>query len=98
MNICNRGTQPLPPQVPVTIYDSDNMTPICQFETSVPLDVGQCESAQCIWTATPHFESEGATALVRADDDSSGTGSMLECNETNNYLTLAGVFCEVVGK
>lgn len=89
--ICNRGTEPLAPGLPVTFYEGDPPgDPICTARTQGMLDPGGCEVVSCSFSPAP---TEPIDVTVIADDDGSGRGESSECHEGNNRSVIKGVGC-----
>jgi len=80
-DICNRGTEPVAPGVPVTVYDSAMMAR-CTTQTMQRINPGFCATVSCTWTG-----GNGSGAVV-ADDKGDGTGIDYECREDNNSLAI----------
>jgi hypothetical protein len=74
--VCDRGTEPVAPGIPVAIYSGSNV--VCQTQTTARIYPGTCGSVTCSWV--------GGTgpAKVVVDDRGNGTGIALECREDNN--------------
>lgn len=77
-DVCNRGTEPVAPGLPVAVYDSNDMLR-CQTLTTDRMQPGNCLTVSCSWTGP-----NGAGAVVV---DSSGAN--LECREDNNDLAIS---------
>lgn len=81
--VCNRGSLPVAPGVPVAVYASTTPTKLrCQSQTSERLAPGVCTTVSCTWLGAP---GDGA---VIADDRGNGAGIARECREDNNALAL----------
>jgi hypothetical protein len=74
--LCNRGTEPVGPGVPITIYQGT--TAVCTVDTTANIYPGTCVMTDCTWAA-----SDGDVTIV-IDDDGTGTGENTECHEANN--------------
>ncbi len=79
--ICNRGTEPVAPGVPVAVYDSTGMVR-CTTKTTARINPGACSTTSCTWTG-----GNDAGSVV-ADDKGDGTGIDSECREDNNKLAI----------
>ncbi|HSN27745.1 MAG TPA: hypothetical protein VLT45_15745, partial [Kofleriaceae bacterium] len=79
--ICNRGTEPVAPGVPVAVYDSAGMAR-CTTKTTARINPGACSTVSCTWTG-----GNDAGDVV-ADDKGDGTGIDYECREDNNKLAI----------
>ena len=81
--VCNRGTEPVAPGLPVTVYAAGPPAAArCTAATGAPLAPASCAEVSCRWTGAP---GEG---YVAADDRGDGTGTGLECREDNNQIAL----------
>ncbi|MBU1239895.1 VCBS repeat-containing protein, partial [Myxococcota bacterium] len=98
VEICNRGTQPLPANLPYTAYEEITLAPLCTVGTTVTLAPGQCQLLSCEWDTPPSSPSAAVNVLIMADDDGTGASSTLECLESNNSAVITDVYCEVIGK
>src|SRR3569623_1230095 len=79
--ICDRGTEPVAPGVPVAVYDSAGMLR-CTTQTLQRINPGFCANVSCTWTG-----ANGSGDVV-ADDKGDGTGIDFECREDNNKLAI----------
>jgi len=79
--ICNRGTEPVAPGVPVSIYGTAPDA-ACTATSATVLFPGACEMVDCSFAAP-----DGPTTIV-ADDEGSGAGQNTECREANNSLVV----------
>jgi len=79
--ICNRGTEPVAPGVPVAVYDSSGAVR-CTAQTAQRINPGFCTTVSCTWTG-----GNGSGDVV-ADDKGDGTGIDYECREDNNKLAV----------
>jgi hypothetical protein len=79
-SVCNRGTEPVAPGVPVTIYEGG--APVCTAPTTSLIGPGFCVDVDCTWAA-----GNGEVSIV-VDDDSTGEGANTECREENNRLDV----------
>lgn len=80
-DICDRGTEPVAPGVPVAVYDSAMMVS-CTTQTMQRINPGFCATVSCTWTG-----GNGSGSVV-ADDKGDGTGIDYECREDNNSLAI----------
>jgi hypothetical protein len=82
--VCNRGTEPVAPGLPVAVY-ADGTPPAmrCTAMTTNRIGPGLCTSVSCLWTGG------GGDGFVAADDRGDGTSSSLECREDNNQLAIS---------
>ena len=80
--ICDRGTEPVAPGVPVAVYDSAGMLR-CTAQTLQRINPGFCADVSCTWTG-----GNGSGSVV-ADDKGDGTGIDFECREDNNKLAIS---------
>jgi hypothetical protein len=81
--ICNRGSMPVGPGVPVAVYASTTPTRLrCQAQTAVALAPGSCTAVSCAWIGP---SGDGAIAV---DDRGDGLGVARECREDNNLLAV----------
>ncbi|MBA3458130.1 MAG: VCBS repeat-containing protein [Deltaproteobacteria bacterium] len=81
--VCNRGTEPVAPGLPVAVYD-DSAPPVlkCVGMTSERIFPGICTNVSCLWTGA------GGEGQVTVDDRGNSTGTNLECREDNNTLPI----------
>jgi len=81
--VCNRGTEPVAPGLPVAVYD-ESTPPVlkCMAMTSERIFPGICTNVSCLWTGG---SGEGH---VTVDDRGNSTGTNLECREDNNTLAI----------
>jgi len=77
--VCNRGTEPVAPGLPVAIY-AEPSTLRCTATTVERIFPGICTSASCTWTGGPGM------GHVTVDDRGDASGTNLECREDNNTL------------
>lgn len=82
VDICNRGTEPVAPGVPISIYEDGATTAACTATTSVVIAPGFCAETDCTWAA-----GNGAATVI-VDDDGTGEGQNTECREGNNVLAI----------
>ena len=82
VDVCNRGTEPVAPGVPVSIYEDGAAAAACTAQTTAVIAPGFCAPVDCTWQAT----NGPATAIV--DDDGAGEGQNTECREGNNSFDL----------
>jgi hypothetical protein len=82
VDVCNRGTEPVAPGVPVSIYEDGATTAACTALTTTIIAPGLCAETDCTWAAG----NGAATAIV--DDDGTGGGQNTECREENNAFDL----------
>src|SRR5262249_45371674 len=77
-NMCNRGTGPVGPGVPLTFYrgaPSQHMV-ACTAMTTMALAPGACEPVACDWVTGP---VDGVDIVGVANDDASGRPPNREC-------------------
>ena len=82
VDVCNRGTEPVAPGVPISIYEDGATTAACTATTTVVIAPGFCAETDCTWTA-----ANGAARVI-VDDDGSGEGANTECREGNNIFDI----------
>ena len=80
VDVCNRGTEPVAPGVPVSIYEDGNPAPLCTTETDGVLGPGLCRTVACTFTG-----GSGDVVIV-VDDRGDGESQNTECREGNNAL------------
>ena len=82
--VCNRGTEPVAPGLPVAVY-ADGTPPQlrCQATTTERIFPGICTTVSCPWTGG------AGDGHVVVDDRGDGTGTNLECREDNNTAPLS---------
>jgi len=85
--ICNRGTAPVGTGVDVGFYA--NGMKVCSVTLTVPIGIGKCVTASCIW-ANPPAASAGATNVNVVVDDG---GKTPECDTGNDKGLVSNVFC-----
>ncbi len=83
--VCNRGSAPIGPSVPVGFYDGQTL--LCTAQTSKALAPGECVNVSCVWSNPPTTATD---VTVVADDGGANT----ECKEGNNTGTIFGVSCQ----
>lgn len=82
-NVCNRGTEPVAPGVPVAVYaDGPPRELRCQAATMQRINPGFCADVSCTWTG-----GNGA-GTVAVDDRGDASGIALECREDNNQIAI----------
>lgn len=81
--VCNRGTEPVAPGVPVAVYPDAGGAALCTATTATVLFPGACEMLDCAYAA-----ADGDVTIV-VDDDGAGEGANTECREGNNRLDVA---------
>lgn len=87
VEICDRGTEPVAPGLPVAFYAAGPPRELrCVAQTTSRINPGMCDTVSCIWTGG------NADAVVVVDDRGDNRGVALECREDNNELAL-GVAC-----
>jgi hypothetical protein len=79
--VCDRGTEPVAPGLPVAVYDSAMMLR-CTGQTTERLNPGFCTAVSCTWTGG------NGTGSVVADDKGDGRGIVFECREDNNSIAI----------
>jgi hypothetical protein len=81
--VCNRGTEPVAPGLPVAVYAAGPPRELrCLATTTTRINPGFCAVASCTWTGP------GGAGVVVADDRGAGNGIDLECREDNNQATF----------
>jgi hypothetical protein len=81
--VCNRGSEPVAPGVPVAVYAATTPSKLrCQAQTGVPVMPGACTTVSCTWIG-----ALGDGAIV-VDDDGIGIGIARECREDNNVMIV----------
>ncbi len=92
VQVCNRGTEPVAPGVPVTFYAETDI--ICEgSRTAAILTPGGCEDVACAWSAAP---VEPIDIVVVADDETAGTDPYNECREENNNAIFGEDSCDLI--
>ncbi|MBW2456486.1 MAG: hypothetical protein JRI68_18355, partial [Deltaproteobacteria bacterium] len=86
--ICNRGSLPVPKDVPVGFYVDGNK--ICETQTTVVLMPGECETVDCVWSNPPTNSGAAVDVTVIADDGN----AVNECKEGNNIGGVFDVYCK----
>ena len=82
--VCNRGTEPVAPGLPVAIYAAGSPRELrCATATTERLFPSVCTDVSCTWTGG------AGDGVVVVDDRGNGTGTSLECREDNNELAFA---------
>jgi hypothetical protein len=79
-DVCNRGTEPVAPGVPVAIYQAGVPAAVCATVTEEEMQPGECTEVACSFAA-----SDGDHVVV-VDDDGAGEGANSECRGGNNAL------------
>lgn len=74
--VCNRGTEPVAPGLPVTVYAGSQVA--CTTQTGHRLDPGFCTPVSCVAPGV------SGTGKVVVDDRGTAGGVALECREDNN--------------
>ena len=81
--VCNRGSQPTAPGVPVAVYAATTPSKLrCQAQTGEQLAPGSCATVRCTWLGPA---GDGAVVV---DDRGTGSGVVRECREDNNALAV----------
>ena len=92
VQVCNRGTEPVAPGVPVTFYAFG--ASICEGSTTASiLRPGGCEDISCEWPEAP---DEPVDVTVVADDEAAGEDPYTECREENNRAVFPENSCELI--
>jgi hypothetical protein len=82
--VCNRGTEPVAPGLPVAVYaDGPPKELRCQATTTARIYPGECATVSCAW------QGAGGAGTVVVDDKGTGSGIDLECREDNNSLSVS---------
>jgi len=84
--VCNRGTAPVGAGVTVGFYVGS--TQVCTTATTLPLQVGTCETVDCTWATPPTSEATATNVNVVANDG----GQTAVCYANNKGL-VENVFC-----
>jgi len=97
VKVCNRGTLPVSPGIPVTFYKGKpaGKQVICTVKTKAQINAGACEEVTCTWAGAP--TKTKVDVYVVADDDGAGKGTTNECKEGNNTTVIKGVSCQQIG-
>lgn len=82
-DVCNRGTEPVAPGVPVAVYGGSPAELRCQTATMQRINPGSCIAVSCTWTGA------NGTGRIVIDDRGDASGIASECREDNNALELA---------
>jgi hypothetical protein len=81
--VCNRGSQPTAPGVPVAVYAATTPSKLrCQAQTGEQLAPGSCATVRCTWLGP---SGDGAVVV---DDRGTGSGVVRECREDNNAVAV----------
>lgn len=81
--VCNRGTEPVAPGLPVSVYAAGPPQELrCQGMTTLRMFPGSCSEVSCVWTGAP------GSGVVVVDDRGDASGTSLECREDNNTLAI----------
>jgi len=82
--VCDRGTEPVAPGLPVAVY-ADGAPPVlqCLAMTTERINPGACSTTSCTWPGG------NASGTVVVDDNGDGTGITYECREDNNTFAIA---------
>jgi hypothetical protein len=91
VQVCNRGATKAGDNYSVTFQSGT--TVICTAKTTMPLDVGACQTLSCDWTNPP--KSSGAAQDVTVVVDAEG--HVRQCNKDNNKAMIPGVYCGIGG-
>jgi hypothetical protein len=92
VSVCNRGTEPVAPGVPVTFYARG--ASICEgSRTSTILRPSDCETVSCTWNDAPEMPID---VEVVADDEAVGSDPYSECREGNNTATFREDSCDFI--
>ena len=82
-DVCNRGTEPVAPGLPVSIYAEGPPRELrCQTTTSERINPGFCAAVSCMWTG------DGGAGSVVVDDKGNASGIASECREDNNQIAI----------
>jgi hypothetical protein len=83
-DICNRGTEPVAPGLPVAVYAEGPPSEVrCTATTTERVFPGACIAVSCTWTGA------GGEGRIVVDDRGDKTGTNLECREDNNQLAVS---------
>jgi hypothetical protein len=86
--VCNRGTEPVAPGLPVAVYAVGPPQELrCMTMTTARIFPGNCTSASCTWAGPP------GDGVVVVDDRGNATGTNFECREDNNSLEVSVAGC-----
>lgn len=88
----NRGELPTAPGMSVVFIDHDSGTVLGAATVPGPIQPGEIVEVSTTWSP-PSGQVWPVVVTVRADDDGVGTGSELECDETNNEAESIQVTC-----
>lgn len=81
--VCNRGTEPVAPGVPVAIYaDGPPRELRCSTTTQQRINPGFCAPASCTWMGA------GGAGTIAVDDRGDAGGIAFECREDNNAQVI----------
>jgi hypothetical protein len=74
--VCNRGTEPVAPGIPVAVYSGSTLG--CETQTTRRIDPGFCTPVSCVAAGA------NGPGRVVVDDKGTSSGVALECREDNN--------------
>lgn len=83
----NNSTFELPANTPVAIYLNGDLVDV--YHTTAALPIDGSESASYTFTVPPGGSNDFQIIII-ADDDGTGTGTVVEISETNNSFTYNG--------
>jgi hypothetical protein len=88
----NRGALVAAPGLPISLYSGSAMsgTLLATAVTTVALNRGEAEFIRFNWTSPPSTPTD---IYVVVDDDGMGVGTINECLETDNVISLSNVYC-----
>jgi hypothetical protein len=95
VEVCNRGAAKAADNYTVTFQEGDATNPgpvICTAATTMPLDVGQCQTLSCDWTNPPATSADAKDVLIVVDAE----GHVRQCNKDNKKSFLKGVYCGAI--
>ena len=98
--LCNRGTKPVAPNLPVSFFYYDESATghrgerICTAYTGSTLHIGECGQIGCIITEETLDTLPGKKVLMITNLDEYGNASTVECNTENNTASIVIDKCD----
>jgi hypothetical protein len=92
VQVCNRGASKAADNYTVTFEEGTPPTAgpvICTAKTTMPLDVGACQTLSCDWTTPPQTSAAAKDVTIVVDAE----GHVRQCNKDNKKSFLKGVYC-----